>query len=52
MVRLCYGLISRGCVRFLFVFIKDEFSEFVGAEVDSKGGGVIYAVVLLWYFGG
>ena len=40
------GPISRGSVRLLFALIKDEPSEPVGAEVDSRGGGAIYAAAL------
>ena len=40
------GPISRGSVSLLFALIKDELSEPVGAEVDSKGGGAIYAAAL------
>ena len=40
------GPISRGSVSLLFALIKDELREPVGAEVDSKGGGAIYAAAL------
>ena len=40
------GPISRGSVSLLFALIKDEPREPVGAEVDSKGGGAIYAAAL------